>query len=211
MLTVQVSAQTSHVFLSSGAGNGLTVHGEMGECAFGMAEEADGSSKDFESGGEACQGCLMRVSRVVVEWVLLDSESVEDVPTEKIRTLVLELHGSGSYFSISRVRSILSTFMVMERYFKSLASSKKPRRASSGSSKKGRPGLRRIVLRLEGFLIQLKGSLHAEDMTVPDPKKVNYGSQGGEAVVTKMEDGSFRTASILLLVEIVLEVNTRLV
>lgn len=195
---VQVSAQTSHVFLSSGSGNGLTVHGEMGECVFGMAEETDGSSKDFVPGGESCKGCLMRVSRVVVEWGVIDLESVEDNPTEKIRTLVLEVHGSGIYFSISRVRSILSTYMVMERYFKSLAPSKKPKSASSSSSKSRRPGLRRVILRLEGFLIQLTGPLHAVDMTVPDPKKVNYGSQGGEAIVTKMEDGSLRTASIFV-------------
>lgn len=200
LFTVQVSAQTSHVFLSSGSGNGLTVHGEMGECVFGMAEETDGSTKDFVPGGESCKGCLMRISRVVIEWGVIDLESLEDNPAEKIRTLVLEVHGSGIYFSISRVRSILSTYMVMERYFKSLAPGKTPKSASSrsSSSKSRRPGLRRVILRLEGFLIQLTGPLHAEDMRVPDPKKVNYGSQGGEDIVTKMEDGSLRTASIFV-------------
>jgi hypothetical protein len=193
---LQVSAQTSHVFLSSGSGNGLAVHGEMVECVFGMAEETDGFSKDPGPGGESCKGCLMRLSRVVVEWGLIDSESVEENPTEKIRTLVLEAHGTGIYFSITRVRSILSTFMVMERYLKSLATGKKPKRASSSGSKIKKPALRRVELRLEGFLIQLTGSLHAEDMIVPDPKKVNYGIQGGEVIVTTMEDGSLRTASI---------------
>lgn len=184
------------MFLSSGPGNGLAVHGEVGECVFGMAEETDGFSKDSVSGGESCKGCLMRLSRVVVEWGLLDSESGQDNPTEKIRTLVLEAHGTGIYFSITRVRSILSTFMVMERYFKSLVSGKKPKSASSSGSKIKNPGLRRFVLRLEGFLIQLTGSLHAEDTFVPDPKKVNYGIQGGEVIVTAMEDDSLRTASI---------------
>ncbi|KAG0631787.1 hypothetical protein M758_1G279100 [Ceratodon purpureus] len=193
-----VSAQTSHVFLSSGSGNGLAVHGEMGECVFGMAEETDGFSKDSVPGGESCKGCLMRLSRVVIEWGLTDSESVEDNSTEKIRTLVLEAHGTGIYFSITRVRSILSTYMVMERYLKSLPSGRKPKSASSSSSKIKKPGLRRVVLRLEGFLIQMTGSLHAEDMIVPDPKKVNYGIQGGEAIVTTMEDGSPRTASIFV-------------
>ena len=191
-----MSAQTSHVFLSSGSGNGLAVHGEMGECVFGMAEETDGFSKDSVPRGESCKGCLMRLSRVVVEWGLIDSESVEDNPTEKIRTLVLEAHGTGIFFSITRMRSILSTFMMMERYFKSLASGKKPKSASSSASKINKRGLRRVVLRLEGFLIQLTGPLHAEDMIVPDPKKVNYGVQGGETIVTTMEDGSLRTASI---------------
>ncbi|XP_024390151.1 protein SABRE isoform X3 [Physcomitrium patens] len=191
-----VNAQTSHLDLNSGSGYGLVVNGEMRECVFGMAEETDCSSKDSVSGGESCNGCLMRVSRVVVEWVFIDSESVEDKPANKIRTLILEAHGSKIYLSITRVRSILSTWMVMERYLKSLTSGKKPKSSSSSSSKAKKPGLRKVILRLESFLIQLTGSLHTVDAELLDPKKVNYGIQGGETIISKMEDGSDRKAWI---------------
>jgi hypothetical protein len=184
------------VFVNSGSGNGLAIHSEIGECLIGMAEETDGSSRDSLAGGDSCEGCLMRISRMVVEWGLIDSESAEDNPPEKIRTLVLEASGTGVYLSIIRVRSILSTYMVMERYLKSLTIVNKTKKASSSHSKVKKPGISMITIGLEGFLIQLMGPIHAEDMKVADPKKVNYGSQGGEEIVTKMADGSLRSASI---------------
>lgn len=195
-LVVQVSSQTSHLYVNSGSGKGLALHAEVGECLIGVADENTGSSKECNAGGDSLGGCLVRVSRVVVEWGLVESESAENDPAEKTRTLVLEANGSKVYCSISRLRSILSNYMLVERYVKSLPLGSKNKRASSSKPNEKKPGIDRVILRLEGFLIQLLGSLHTEDSTVLDPKKVNFGNQGGEAIMTKLQDGSPRAASI---------------
>jgi len=196
----QVSSQTSHLFINTGSGKEMALHAELGECVISMAEEVDSSSEDPLAGGESIAGCLMRVSRVVVEWGLADSDLVDvTVSEKKSKTLVAEFSGSKLYFSFPRLHSILSTAMVMEKYLKTLSNERKSKKTNSMQLKptqKKAGGIKQAILRLEGFAVELMGLLHAEDEKVPDPKKVNFGNQGGESVVTKSSDGSLRTAMI---------------
>lgn len=139
--------------LNLGLGYGLVVNGEMRECVFGMVEEIDCFLKDFVFGGEFCNGCLMWVLCVVVEWVFIDFELVEDKLVNKIWILIFEVYGSKIYFSIICVWFIFFIWMVMERYFKFLIFGKKFKSLSSSSLKVKKLGLRKVILCFESFFI----------------------------------------------------------
>ncbi|VFQ75190.1 unnamed protein product [Cuscuta campestris] len=66
----------------------------------------------------------------------------------------------------------------------------------SKTSKPSGKGIQFIKFNLERCSLKFCGDVGLENAVVPDPKRVNYGSQGGRILITDSADGTPRTASI---------------
>ncbi|KAM5575295.1 protein SABRE [Rosa sericea] len=194
-----VCSQSSHVFANNISNTGTTVHMELGELNLHMADEYQQCLKENLFGVESNSGSIVNVAKVSLDWGKKDMESSEEGASKSKLVLSVDVTGMAVYFTFKRVESFISTAMSFQALFKNLSSSEKRTSQSRGgrSSKSSGKGTRLLKLNLERCSLNFCGEVGLEKMVVADPKRVNYGSQGGRIVISESADGTPRVAEVM--------------
>ncbi|KAG8632798.1 protein SABRE isoform X1 [Manihot esculenta] len=192
-------SQSSHVFANNISSMGTTIHLELGELNFHMADEYQECLKESPFVVESNSGALIHIARVSLDWGKKDSESSEEDGARCKLALSIDVTGMGIYFNFKRVESLVVTAISFQSLLKSLSSSgKKTTESQSGrSSKPSGKGIQVLKFNLERCTVNFCGETSLENAVVADPKRVNYGSQGGRVVISVSDDGMPRTASVI--------------
>ncbi|KAM3342335.1 hypothetical protein P3S68_027301 [Capsicum galapagoense] len=189
-------SQSSHVFANNISSTGTVVHMELGEFNLNMSEEYRECLKESLFGVETNMGSLIYIAKVSVDWGKKDMDSPED--SLKYKTVLsVDVTGMSVHLTFRRIGSLVSTALSFKRLLKILSGSgKKPHNQVTKSSKPSGKGIQLIKFNLEKCSLNVCGEVGLENSVVPDPKRANYGSQGGRIVVSVSADGTPRTATI---------------
>ncbi|XVF36567.1 hypothetical protein REPUB_Repub19eG0068700 [Reevesia pubescens] len=191
-------SQSSHVFANNISSTGTIVHMELGELNLHMADEYQECLKESLFSVEWNSGSLLHIAKVSLDWGKKDMESSEgDGPRCKL-VLSADVTEMGIYFTFKRVESLIVTAMSFQTLFKNLSAGKKATQSRAGrSSKPSGKGMRLLKFNLECCSVSFCGDTCLENTVVEDPKRVNYGSQGGRVVISVLADGTPRNANIM--------------
>lgn len=195
---MQGCSQSSHVFANNISNTGTAVHMELGELNLHMSDEYQECLKESLFGEETTTGSLLHIAKVSLDLGKKDMDSPEDGRKCKM-VLSTDVTGMGVYLTFRRLESLVSIALSLQSVFKSLsASGKKPAyNPGSKSSKSSGKGIQLVKLNLERCSLNFCGEVGLENTVVEDPKRVNYGSQGGRFVISVSADGTHRTADIM--------------
>lgn len=189
-------SQSSHVFANNISSTGTVVHMELGEFNLNMSDEYRECLKESLFGVETNMGSLVYIAKISVDWGKKDMDSPEDGLKYKT-VLSVDVTGMGVHLTLRRIGSLMSTALSFKRLLKNLsASGKKPHNRVTKSSKPSGKGIQLFKFNLEKCSLNVCGEVGLEDSVVPDPKRANYGSQGGRIIVSVSVDGTPRTATI---------------
>ncbi|KAK7385404.1 hypothetical protein VNO78_31121 [Psophocarpus tetragonolobus] len=190
--------QSTHVSANNISNMGTTVHAELGELNLKLCNENQEGLNESVFGAESKSDYILHITKVSVDWGKKDMKSSEDIASKIVLCLSVNVTGVGVYLTFSRVESFISTAISFQVLLKSLSGPKKkttkPRGSSSKSSGKGTQMLK---FNLEQCSLYVLGETGLENAVVPDPKRVNYGSQGGRVVISVSADGTPRSANIM--------------
>ncbi|XP_065880968.1 protein SABRE isoform X2 [Euphorbia lathyris] len=192
-------SQSSHVFANNVSSMGMAIHMELGELNLHTADEYQECLKESPFVMESNSGALVHVARVSLDWGKKDVESSEGGGARCKLVLFVDVTGMGVHFNFKRLESLVVTAISFQALLKSLSGSGK-RTAQSRSGRSSKPsgkGIQVLKLNMERCSINYCGETSMENTIVADPKRVNYGSQGGRVVISISDDGSPRTASVI--------------
>lgn len=188
-------SQSSHVFANNISNLGTAVHMELGEINFHMADEYQECLKESLFGVESNSGSLMNIAKVSLDWGKKDIESSEENGSLCKLVLSVDVTGMGVYFTFKRVESLISTAMSFQTVFKTL--SRQGKRTTQHRVKTSGKGIQVFKFSLEQCSVNFCGDVGLENTVVVDPKRVNYGSQGGQVVISVSADGTPRYAKVM--------------
>ncbi|XP_057820697.1 protein SABRE isoform X2 [Cryptomeria japonica] len=194
-----VCSQSSHLFVNNITSEKISVHMELGELLLHVPDEDHGCLKESFFAVETSLESLLHISRVSVDWGLRETESIEDDKTEQRKlTLAVEVSGSSTCLSLQRLQLLVFTFMSYAAVLKSVSAinNRAKKRKGNSNSKLGANSINVIRLNLEKFTVKFVGDLNVENTDIADPKRVNFGSQGGEVIITEVEEGKPRVAYV---------------
>ncbi|KDP41499.1 hypothetical protein JCGZ_15906 [Jatropha curcas] len=192
-------SQSSHVFANNISSMGTTIHLELGELNLHMADEYQEWLKESPFVVDSNLGALLHVARVSVDWGKKDIELSEESGMRCKLVLSADVTGMGVCFNFKRVESLIVTAISFQALLKSLSASGKRtiQSRSVRSSKPSGKGIQVLKFTLEKCSVNFCGESSLENAVVADPKRVNYGSQGGRVVISVSDDGTPRTASVI--------------
>ncbi|CAI9116131.1 OLC1v1017206C1 [Oldenlandia corymbosa var. corymbosa] len=191
-------SQSSHIFANNISSTGTAVHMELGELNLHLSDEYHESLKESLFGVEVNAGSLLHIAKVGLDWGKKDMDSPEDGRNCKM-VLSSDVTGMGVYLTFRRLESLVSTaFSFQSLLKKSSGSSKKPAHVKGVKSfKSSGKGIQLVKFNLERCSLNFRGEVGLENAVVEDPKRVNYGSQGGRFVISVSSDGTPRTADVM--------------
>ncbi|KAJ4962833.1 hypothetical protein NE237_022772 [Protea cynaroides] len=191
-------SQSSHLFANNIASTGIAVHAELGELHLHMADEYQECLKESLFGVETNSGSLVHIAKVSLDWGKKDIESIDEQGPSKCKLgLSVDVTGMGVYFSFRRIESLISTALSFQALFKSMSGGKRTTHNRVGrSAKPSGKGTHLLKLNLERCSVDFCGDVGVENTIFADPKRVNYGSQGGKVIISISADGTPRTANI---------------
>ncbi|GFP89565.1 upf0378 protein kiaa0100 [Phtheirospermum japonicum] len=191
-------SQSSHIFANNISSTGATLHMELGELNLHMSDEYQECLKESLFGVETNTGSLMHIAKVSLDLGKKDMDPPEDGLKSKT-VLGADVTGMGVHLTFRRLESLMSTALSLKALAKKLSAlSKKP--AQSKGTRSSRPsgkGIQLLKLNLERCSVNVCGDVGLDNIVTPDPKRVNYGSQGGRVLISNSADGTPRTAHIM--------------
>ncbi|KAL8166129.1 hypothetical protein V2J09_007628 [Rumex salicifolius] len=191
-------SQSSHVFANNVSNAGNTVHTELGEINLHISDEYQECSKESLFGVETNSGSLLHIAKISLDWGRKEAETVQDKDLKSAYVLSVDVTGMGVYLNMKRMESMIAAAMSLEALAKTFSGSKnKLKNGEVRSSKSSGKGTRVFKVTLERCSINYSGDVALDNTVVEDPKRVNYGSQGGRVVVCVSDDGTKRTADII--------------
>lgn len=192
----QGCSQSAHVFANNIAVTGTAVHMELGELNLNMSDEYQECLKESLFEVETNMGSMLHIAKVSLDLGKKDMDSPEDGCKPKM-VLSSDVSGMGVYLTFRRLESLISTAFAFKGLLKKLSSSKKsgPIQGSKLSRSSGK-GIQLVKFNLERCSLNICGEVGLENMAVDDPKRVNYGSQGGRLLISVSADGTPRIADI---------------
>lgn len=195
----QGCSQSSHLFANNISNIGTTVHMELGELNLHLADEYQECLKESLFAVESNSGSLIHIAKISLDWGKKDVEQSEEEGQRSKLVLSVDVTGMGVYFTFKRIESLVSTAMIFKSLLKQLSGSRKKPTQSRGdrSTKSSGKGTKLLKLNLERCSITFCGDMGLENTTVADPKRVNYGSQGGQVIISVNADGTPRCASVM--------------
>lgn len=190
--------QSSHVFANNISSTGTSVHVELGEVNLLLADEYQECLKESLFGVETNTGSLMHIDKVSLDWGKKDRDSLEEEALKSKLVLSVDVTGMGIFLTLKRVESIISTAMPFKSLLKNGSTTKRrPRQIRGHSSKATGKGMQLLKFNLERCSINFSGDVGLDNTEFPDPKRVNYGSQGGRVIVSVLADGTPRSSHIM--------------
>ncbi|XP_020240761.1 protein SABRE-like isoform X2 [Asparagus officinalis] len=194
-----VCSQSSHLFTNNVASKGIHVHAELGEIRLHMADYYQESLRESLFPVEINSSSLMHIEGLILNFGHREVESHEEQGPNNWKLMFdVDVTGVGVCIGFHHVASVTSTLLSFKALLKSLVGSGKKAVKSkvARSSKVTSKGTQIVKLNIEKFSFNYWGHVIAADIVVADPKRVNYGSQGGETIITVSADGTQRTASV---------------
>ncbi|CAI0545806.1 unnamed protein product [Linum tenue] len=191
-------AQSSHVFANNISDMGTTVHMELGELNLHMADEYQECLKESPFIVESNSGALLHVPKVILDWGKKETEPSEEDGSKCKLVLSIDVTGMGIHLNFKRLESLVVTAVSFQALAKSLSPGKRTTQSRGGRpSKSSGKGAQILKFNLERCSVNISGNSGLENTVVADPKRVNYGSQGGKLVITNSADGTPRTAEVI--------------
>lgn len=192
-------SQSSHVFANNISSTGTSVHMELGELNLHMADEYQECLKECLFGVETNTGSLMHIAKISLDWGKKDMDSLEEEGPKCKLVLSVDVTGMGVYLTYKRVESLISTAFSFKALLKNLSTSgNNPVQNRGGrSTRPSGKGTRFLKFNLERCSVNFCSDVGLENTVIADPKRVNYGSQGGRVIVSVSADGTPRTANIM--------------
>ncbi|XP_021318208.1 protein SABRE isoform X2 [Sorghum bicolor] len=192
-------SQSSHFFANNIASKGIQIHTELGELLVHMEEEYRKFLKENIFGVDTYSGSLMHITKMSLDWGYRESD-VQDMVETSRHALVFSIDISDIEvkFGFRHLESLVLNLMSFRTLFKSLQSSggsAKEKNLERRGEKKMK-GVKKLKLSLQKLSITYCGDANIVNMPIADPKRVNYGSQGGQVIVSVSADGTPRRASI---------------
>ncbi|XP_027941249.1 protein SABRE-like [Vigna unguiculata] len=193
-----VCLKSAHVSANNTSKMGIAVHSELGELSLKMANENQECLEESIFGAESNSASILHIAKICVDWGKKDMKSSEKDAPKCVLCLSVVVTSLGIYLSFERIESFISTAISFQVLFKSLAGpKKKSTNTRSHSSKNSGKGTQMIKFNLEQCSVYILGETGIENAVVPDPKRVNYGSQGGRVIISVSADGTPRTANVI--------------
>ncbi|KAK9047048.1 hypothetical protein V6N11_052911 [Hibiscus sabdariffa] len=190
--------KSSYVLANDISSTGPTVHTELGELNLHVTDENQECLKESISSVESNSGSLLHVAKVSLDWGKKDMESSENASARCKLILSTDVTGMGIYFTYKHLESLIVTAMSVQALFKNPSASKKVTKIQTlRSSKPSGKGTQLLKLNLKQCSISFSGDTCLGNTVVADPKRVNYGSQGGQVVISVSADGTPRTATVM--------------
>ncbi|KAL1308758.1 hypothetical protein HN51_050763 [Arachis hypogaea] len=192
--------QSSHLVANNISHMGTTVHFELGEINLSLDDEYKKCLEESFLGMETNSGSIMQITKVSLDWDKMDTKSSEEDSSKGMQSLSVTINNVRVVVSVKRVEPLIAVAMPLQALLKSLSASKKkstqitkppPPKPPSGK------GAKLVKCNLEQCSLYIFGETELENAVIPDPKRVNYGSQGGRIVITESADGTLRTASVM--------------
>ncbi|XP_017701995.3 protein SABRE-like isoform X2 [Phoenix dactylifera] len=196
----QACLQSCHLLANNIERKGIQLHAELGKLHLNLVDKCQESLKESLYGVEVNLGSFVDIARVSLDWGQKDMEKYDEHdPNRRKLVFSINITDMGIYFCFQHVESLIVTLMSFKTLLKSLSPGKRAPQNKVGHicRKKTAKGTQILKLSLEKFSIIYCGNVSMEDMTVADPKRVNFGSQGGEVLISVSADGTPRTASII--------------
>ncbi|KAK4274188.1 hypothetical protein QN277_017454 [Acacia crassicarpa] len=176
---------------------GTTVNINLGELKLHLADECKKCMKGGLCDVESNSDSIMHIAKVSLDWGKHDTESSEDGSKSRLGLSVLVTR-MAFYLTLKRVESLVSTAISFQALLKNLSGSKKKSSESHGrSSKSSGKGIQILKVNFEYCSMYVCGETGLENTSVSDPKRVNYGSQGGRVIISMSADGTPRNAHIM--------------
>ncbi|KAL6649941.1 hypothetical protein ACP70R_014165 [Stipagrostis hirtigluma subsp. patula] len=182
---------STHVSASKSVNQGTQLHGKLGELKLLVAGKHQQSMK------ESISGTLLYISHSTLDLEQKDpgKDSVEDHAKTAISA---NISGIRMHFCFYYLESLCTTAMSYKVFLKSILPPKKRPVQDTASQKptKKSKGAQLLKVNVAQFCILFDGDMRLEDMSVADPKRVNFGSQGGRVVIINDADGAPRMAHV---------------
>lgn len=195
---MQGCSQSSHVYANNISSSGTTIHTEFGEFNLHLADEYQDYSKECLFGVESNSGSLMHFAKIGIDWGKKDIESPDEYEHGSGLALSTDITSMDIHFTIERVKCLISSFLSFQSFFKSVLVSEKNVIQNRGQRvlKPSGKGTRLLNFHLERCTVKFQGETSIDTTVIPDPKRVNYGSQGGKTLISISADGTERSAAI---------------
>ncbi|KAK1379101.1 Golgi-body localization protein domain [Heracleum sosnowskyi] len=191
--------QSSHVFANNKSNTGTSAHIELGELNLKMAEEYQESLTESLIGVDTNTGSLMHIAKISLDWGKKNRDPHGEEGSKSITALSVDLTGMDVHLTFKHVESLVSIVFSFKSLLKKKkhTSSKNQVQSRGHSSKPSGKGIRIIKFNMDRCFVIFSGDVGVENTSVADPKRVNYGSQGGTVTISESADGTQRTAKIM--------------
>lgn len=183
--------QSTHFSANKLVNQGTELHAKLGELKFLVAAKHQKMIK------ESISGTLLHISRSTLDMDQNDGGKDSGIDHAK-SALSVNISGIGMHFCFHYLELLITTAMSYKGFVKSISPPKKrpAQESSSQKSPKNSKGAQLIKINVEQCSILYVGDMRLEDMSVADPKRVNYGSQGGRVMIIDDANGGPRMAYV---------------
>ncbi|XP_047320032.1 protein SABRE-like [Impatiens glandulifera] len=189
--------KSSRFLANNTSSTGVSAHMSLGELNLLMDDEYHEFVKEGLFGVVTNTATLFHIAKVSLDWGRKDIESSEDGSKSKL-VLSVDVSGMGLHFTLKRVESLVTIGLSLKSLLKGLSSSNKKSSQNQGKSvTSSGKGVQLINFNLERCSVSYNGDFGLDNVVVPDPKRVNYGSQGGRVLISVLADGTPRTANVM--------------
>ncbi|XP_062211296.1 protein ABERRANT POLLEN TRANSMISSION 1-like isoform X2 [Phragmites australis] len=183
--------QSTHVSASKLLNQATRLHAKLGEVKLLVA------GKNQQSMNESISGTLFHISRSTLD--LEQKGPGKDNGEDHAKSAIsVNISGIRVHLCFYYLESLCTTAMSYKVFLKSIRPPKKRpvQETSSKKSTKNTKGAQLLKINVEQFSIKYAGDMRLEDMSVADPKRVNFGSQGGRVVIINDANGAPRMAYV---------------
>ncbi|KAG0466923.1 hypothetical protein HPP92_018503 [Vanilla planifolia] len=192
--------QSCNLSASNLATKGIQMHTKLSELVFLIEDGYTAQSNHNLLGKEVKAGSLMHINQLNIDWGHKEMQSHEKDHSQSCKiVLSIDVTGMGVFLSFKQVESLISTMLSFKTLLKGLLPSDRKVAQSKMTvlNKKASKGTRIIKVNFDNFIMKFRGNMTLEEMSVADPKSINFGSQGGQVIITESSDGTTRTAKVL--------------
>lgn len=186
---MQGCSKSIHLSGNNTCNKGMQINGELGEFHLYAADEHRENLK------ENLFGSLVNIARISLESA---HKELEEHGSKKWSVVSsVDVIGMGIRLNFHHIESIVTNAMSFKTLLPKKSTGKNEKSNKVGHSIKTPARKAQIFkLNLQQCSVIFSGDVCVEDMIVSDPKRVNFGSQGGEVIISVSSDGSPRKAYI---------------
>lgn len=187
---MQCLFQSTNVSASKLVDQGTQLHVKLGELKLLVA------GKRLQSINENISGTLLHISHSTLD--LEQKGPGKDNGEDHAQTSIcVNISGIRMYVCFYYLESLCANAIAYKVFLKSILPPKKRsvQENAQKSSKKAK-GAQLLKINVAQCFIMYDGDMRLEDMTIADPKRVNFGSQGGRVVIINEANGSPRMAYV---------------
>jgi hypothetical protein len=188
---MQCSLLSTHFSASKLVDQGPELHAKLGELKFLVA------AKHQQLINKSISGTLLHISSSTLD--LEQKAAGKDNGVDQTKSaLSVNISGIGMHICFYYLELLCTTGMSYKGFVKSIRPPKKRpvQEDSSKKSTKNSKGAQLVKISVEQCSILYDGDMRLEDMSVADPKRVNFGSQGGRVIIIDDANGGPRMAYV---------------